>query len=217
MTPTSGITNSGERISPPIEAVGKLHGQLVYRRRTIKLAEQLASFLPPFSQILDVGCGDGKVALLLHNRVADLEIQGVEVHGRPNCEIPCELFDGAHLPFSDNFFDGCLFVDVLHHTLQPAALLQEAKRVSRKFILVKDHISNNAFDHWVLRLMDWVGNRPNSVALPYAYLSQRKWNKLFENVGLTVTAMERDLRLYPAPFSLLFNRGLHFIARLEKG
>jgi len=55
--------------------------------------------------------------------------------------------------------------DVLHHTQDPAVLLREAVRVSRSFVLLKDHLDENILDDVTLRLMDWVGNRPHGVVL----------------------------------------------------
>jgi SAM-dependent methyltransferase len=148
--------------------------------------------------------------------VPGLEVQGVEVLPRPECAIPCRAFDGVHLPFPDRTFDGCLFVDVLHHSQDAGVILRDACRVSREFILVKDHLAENWFDHATLRFMDWVGNRPHGVVLPYAYLSSSEWSELIDSVGLESVDTDRNVPLYPSPFSLLFGRGLHFISLSRK-
>ena len=198
------------------QLVGKIHGKVVHQRRIVVLAQKLAEMLPPGSQLLDVGCGDGTLATLLRDAVPKLDVQGVEVLPRGDCAIPCRAFDGSHLPFPDDSFDCCLFVDVLHHTSDPFALLRDACRVSRKFLLIKDHLAEGALDHWTLRLMDWVGNRSHGVALPYAYLSGAKWQDLYKRLGLIVQRTDSDLPLYPAPFSAVFGRRLHFIALLKR-
>jgi ubiquinone/menaquinone biosynthesis C-methylase UbiE len=122
----------------------------------------------------------------------------------------------VHLPFPDGAFDSCLFVDVLHHTTDVTQLLREATRVSRSVVLVKDHLSENFFDHAVLSCMDWVGNRPHGVVLPYNYQSRRQWEQHFAACGLQAKQFSTDLALYPFPFSLLFGRKLHFVAQLRK-
>jgi SAM-dependent methyltransferase len=198
------------------QLVGKIHGNVVHQRRVAVLAQKLAAMLPPGNCLLDVGCGDGKLAALLRGAVSKLEVEGVEVLPRGDCAIPCQAFDGSHLPFPDDSFDGCLFVDVLHHTRDPFPVLHDACRVSRKFLLIKDHLAESALDHWTLRLMDWVGNRSHGVALPYAYLSGSEWLDLYKRLGLSVERTENDLALYPAPFSALFGRNLHFISLLRK-
>src|SRR5271154_3073794 len=156
---------------PGIEKLGKLHGRFVHQRRIAVLADRLAARLSPGCRLLDVGCGDGRLAALLREKTPGLVAQGVDILPRPGCAIDCQAFDGVHLPFSEDSFDVCLFVDVLHHALDPSAILRDACRVSRQFILIKDHLAETQLDHWTLRLMDWVGNRPHGVVLPYSYLS----------------------------------------------
>jgi SAM-dependent methyltransferase len=196
--------------------LGKLHGQLVHKRRVAVLARLFSAFLPTQCRLLDIGCGDGVLDALLQQLEPTIEVQGAEFSVRPNCAIPCRPFDGVHLPFGDNSFDGCLFVDVLHHMLDPRPLLEDACRVSRNFLLIKDHLAQNSFDRCVLRVMDWIGNRPHGVMLPYAYLSDLQWNRLYGQLGLEVARIERDLGLYPSPLSALFGRKLHFVALLKK-
>jgi SAM-dependent methyltransferase len=193
---------------------GKMHGRLVHRRRVDVLAERVKSLLPADSMLLDIGCGDGTIAKHLAQTVPGLKVTGAEYSPRPNCAIPCVSFDGAHLPFADKSFDGCMFVDVLHHSTDPLLILRDASRVSRNFILIKDHVAENALDHWILRLMDWAGNRPHGVVLPYAYLSKEQWRTLYGGAGLTEKTIDRAIPLYPAPFSWIFGGELHFISLL---
>lgn len=202
--------NSGIRL------IGQLHARAVYGRRIESLAEKLAAMLSPGVRLLDIGCGDGKLAALLRHAMPGIEIEGVDVHPREQCSIPCRLFDGYKLPFPDGFFDCCLLVDVVHHIKDPLPLLRDVCRVSQKFLLIKDHIAENSLDHWTLRMMDWVGNRPHGVALPYAYLSASQWQSLYNQLGLTVERTASDLALYPAGFSAVFDRNLHFISLLRK-
>jgi SAM-dependent methyltransferase len=199
-----------------IELVGKAHGQLVHKRRIAVLARKLAAMLPPATSLLDVGCGDGTIAKIVEQSAPGLTVTGAEFALRPDCAIPCLLFDGMHLPFPDQAFDGCMFVDVLHHSRDPLAILRDAARVSRSFILIKDHVAESMLDHRTLRLMDWVGNRPHGVELPYNYLSRQKWLKLYSDAGLAEVRMDQDIPLYPFPFSAVFVRKLHSITLLKK-
>lgn len=204
------------RYSQSIRLMGNAHGTLVHQRRVAVLAERLAAMLPAASTLLDVGCGDGTIAKIMCETVPGLIMSGAEYSPRADCAIPCLGFDGVHLPFPDKSFDGCMFVDVLHHSRDPLAVLLEAVRVSRDFILIKDHLAESTFDHWTLRLMDWVGNRPHDVELPYAYLSGDQWRELYRDAGLAEVKTDRSMPLYPAPFSLVFGRNLHFISVLTK-
>src|SRR5216683_5595652 len=200
----------------PLSWIARWHHALVFQRRTRVLAEMLAAQIPQGARVLDIGCGDGTIASLIAQFRPDISIQGVEFLVRPECKIECRAFDGASLPFPDGSFDVCLFVDVLHHTPDPAILLREAVRVSRSFVLLKDHLDENIFDDMTLRFMDWVSNRPHGVVLAYNYQSRRQWAEYFSRCGLAVTAWTTRVPLYPPPVSFVAGRGLHFVALLGK-
>lgn len=196
------------------QILGKAHNRLVFRRRIVVLAEYLGAMIPPGSRILDIGCGDGTLDRLLMERSGEIQIEGAEILPRESCAIPCHAFDGMKLPFPDKSFDGCMFVDVLHHASDAAAILREARRVANRFVLIKDHLAENRFAHLRLRFMDWVGNRPHGVSLPYNYFSARQWSEIFQEVGLEPESTEHEVPLYPPPFSGVFGTGLHFISKL---
>ncbi|MDB5366925.1 MAG: methylase involved in ubiquinone/menaquinone biosynthesis [Rhodospirillales bacterium] len=193
----------------------ELHGSLVFGRRIRILAGQLAELLPRNASVLDVGCGDGSIDALILQQRPDLEIVGVDVLRRPHTHIPVELFNGSTLPFEDRSFDTVMFVDVLHHTDDPSRLLREAARVSRHSVVLKDHLRDGLLAGPTLRFMDWVGNAPHGVVLPYNYWPLQRWRAAFETLALKTVAWRDRLNLYPWPASMLFDRGLHFAARLE--
>jgi SAM-dependent methyltransferase len=199
-----------------LSAVKHGHQTFVHQRRVRVLAQALAAQIPPNTSVLDIGCGDGTIASLIAHERPDISIKGVEVLVRPDCKIECHEFDGSTLPFPDSSVDLCLLVDVLHHTDDVRILLAEAARVSRKHVLLKDHLSENTVDHATLRLMDWVGNRPQGVVLPYNYQSRAQWHAHFAATNLAPTTFFTRLPLYPAPFSLIVGRSLHFVALLRK-
>jgi SAM-dependent methyltransferase len=194
----------------------KWHSVLVFQRRTHVLAQMLASRIPPNAVVLDIGCGDGTVGSLITQIRPDVVVRGVEVIARPTCKIQCDVFDGSALPFAPASFDVCVLVDVLHHTHEVTTLLCEAARVTRTYVLIKDHLDEGLFDHLTLRLMDWVGNRPHGVSLPYNYQNRVRWLEHFAHCGLTEASWTTEVSLYKWPFSALFGRQLHFVAALSK-
>lgn len=203
-------------VSAGAKLVGKVHAKLVFGRRISVLAGMLAWHLRPSQTVLDIGCGDGSIGALLQRQIAGLKVSGVETHLRSECKIPCRPYDGSLLPFPDASFDVCLLVDVLHHTTDVLGLLKEASRVSRAFVLIKDHLDQNSLDHATLKLMDWIGNRPHGVHLTYNYQSREAWGKHFADAGLTKVSSTENVPLYPAPVSWIAERHLHFVALLRK-
>lgn len=198
--------------------VGNIHANLVFDRRTRVLAAAIAKAIPPASRtVLDVGCGDGTIAALVMQLRPELSVVGVDILIRPDTKIPVQPFDGIALPFDRDSIDVVMFVDVLHHTDDPGVLLKEAHRVARGSVVLKDHTSDSLLSGPILRFMDWVGNAHHGVILPYNYWPTTKWDTTFRQIGLNKEEWTRDLGLYPFPASLVFERGLHFVARLNVG
>ena len=199
--------------------IGRLHGNLVFGRRVAVLSRHLAEMLPPGSNVLDIGAGSGTMARQIAQRRPGVTISGIDVLVRPQTEIPVTQFDGKTIPYPDKSFDVAMFVDVLHHTEDPLVLLREAARVARRAILLKDHTREGWLAGETLRLMDYAGNAQHGVALPYNYWTKREWDEAIGALGAGVGEWRGSLGLYPPPASWLFDRSLHFIARLdlEKG
>ncbi|RJF87254.1 methyltransferase domain-containing protein [Oleomonas cavernae] len=195
-----------------------LHHSLVFNRRTRVLAEAITPLLPA-GRVLDVGCGDGTIdALIMRQAKADgrkVEITGIDVMVRPVTHIPVRPYDGRTLPAADGGADAVLFVDVLHHTDDALVLLKEAARVAPA-VIIKDHFLEGLAAGPTLRFMDWVGNAGHGVVLPYNYWTRAQWLAGFAAAGLKIDTLIEKIPLYPFPASLLFSRGLHFIARLTR-
>ena len=196
--------------------LNSLHTNLVFGRRVRTLVNSLGAMIPPSTHVLDVGCGDGQISARIARSCQNVSVTGLDVLLRPAPHIPVIQFDGTTIPFADNSFDVVMFVDVLHHTDDPAVLLAEAVRVTRRYVLLKDHFRTGFLAYATLRLMDWCGNVHHGVALPYNYLSESEWSRLYCQTGLTPVKTIRKLGLYPLPFNWLFGRSLHFVALLKK-
>jgi SAM-dependent methyltransferase len=192
-----------------------MHSSLVSSRRCQRLSRALAGLIGD-QEVggLDIGCGDGAIAKQIESLLPRVKFTGADVIVRADALVEVIKYDGMNLPFEDKSFDFSMLVDVLHHTQQPALVLKEAARVTRSFIVIKDHYCENARDQAILAFMDWVGNRAHGVALPYNYQSRASWEGIFAACDLNKEEVVEALNLYPFPFSLIFERGLHFAARL---
>ncbi len=214
----SSLWEPGAVAAAPGRSMGLLaglHEALVFDRRTRVLSERLAALLPENARVLDVGCGDGSIDRLIAEHRPDVTLTGVDLILRPETHIPVTQFDGQRIPFDDGAFDVVMFVDVLHHTEDPEILLAEARRVAKRAVVLKDHTRDGLLAGPTLRFMDWVGNAPHGIPLPYNYWPERRWRQAFAGLGLTPEVWLNKLDLYAAPANWLFDRSLHFIARLN--
>ncbi|MFN7930526.1 MAG: class I SAM-dependent methyltransferase [Blastocatellia bacterium] len=192
----------------------RLHHTYIFPRRIQALSHHLTALLPPQASVLDVGCGDGLLAHTMQQQRPDLTIKGVEVLVRPQTRIPVRAYDGQRLPYADQSFDAVLFVDVLHHTTDPRQLLREAARVSRSFIVIKDHTRKGWLADATLRWMDDVGNARHGVGRTYNYWAEEQWHAAYAELALQVQVWQNRLHLYPWPASWWFDRSLHFVTQL---
>jgi SAM-dependent methyltransferase len=94
-----------------------------------------ADYLQPAAaggRVLDVGCGVGQVVARLGR--GGFEAYGVDV-SEPNVKRAkevcprCQLYDGKHLPFSDNHFASAGAFNVLEHVEEPESFISELVRV----------------------------------------------------------------------------------------
>ena len=192
-----------------------LHQKMVYNHRMDAISQLISSSLTEGDKVLDIGSGDGKIASLVMQQMPSVNIEGIDLFVRKETFIKVTEFDGITIPFSDNFFNSSLLIDVLHHTDCQADLLIEAARVTRDFIIIKDHIKGGLLSETVLKIMDYTGNASHGVRLPYNYLTKDEWEELFEQTGLTSTFYKKKLKLYPFPLNLFFDRNLHFFVKLN--
>ena len=195
----------------PIE---KIHESFVKSCQLNVLADHFSKLLPDKATVMDVGSGDGGLAVAIKTRKPNLEIRGIDTLIRDEIQIPVDLFDGQVIPADDNSTDFVMFSDVLHHTDDPMVMIREAERVARKAVLIKDHLADGFLALPTLRFMDGVGNRRFGVRLPYNYWRSDQWESAFDELNLKKEAYRNRIKLYPAWANWCFGRGLHFVARL---
>ena len=203
-------------LSLPTVIYSQVHGNWIHLRRVRVLAERIAAMLPAGANVLDVGCGDGRLAAEIMRLRPDVAVTGTDVLVRGETAIKVELFDGVHLPFRDASFTCCLLVDVIHHADDQDRLVSEVCRVSSQFVIVKDHNCQGFAARRTLEFMDRMANRRHGIAIPGNYLTPQQWTALIERHGLSVDQRIEKIRLYPFPLNLVFERRLHFLDRWRK-
>lgn len=187
------------------------------QRRIEGIAAAVCRLLPQGAmRVLDVGCGDGSLARQISQQRSDLEFEGVEVVLPGERHVPMQQYDGATLPYADHVFDAVLCADMLHHTESPLRVLQEACRVARRYVVVKDHVCDTLLDRVLLTGMDWLGNVGSGVPLPFRFLSSTQWHELFAALPFEEFGRIDALQYWGWPMRIIVDRRFHFVAVLQR-
>lgn len=204
----------------------RAHDRHHHRRRLRVLGRHMGELLSPLApsadaarglRLLDVGCGDALLTASVARAHPEVEVRGVDVLVRDFTHVPVDVFDGRQLPFADDAFDIVMFVDVIHHAEDPAALLREGARVASRALLVKDHTLVGPLAGPTLVMMDRISNLRHRIEIPHHYWTPHRWHEAFAELGLRVEEWREKLDLYPWWSRFVFERQLHFAARLGVG
>lgn len=148
-------------------------------------AKDMMKLIEPFLEkgetILDIGAGTCNISELLLQKnyaVTPLDVKNLSAvdHIKPI------IYDGKTIPFGDDSFDAALILTVLHHTLKPEEILMEARRVSKKIIVIEDiysswlHKQATYFFDSLLNL-EFIGH-------PHSNKTDLQWRAAFQKLGL---------------------------------
>ncbi len=164
----------------------------VYKK---SLAREIAALCPTGATVLDYGCDDGSTAQLILKHNPTLKIVGVDIQAHRAPQIPIKIFDGKTIPYPDNSFDVVIALDVLHHTTDIASHLQELKRVTKKQLIIKDHLSTSPLAKLMISSVDWLSNVIFDIPCAFNYPTKAGWGKLFAQQNLRVRHHFSNLNL----------------------
>lgn len=153
----------------------KKHNEKAREKRIKRLAYSISELISKKEKrILDVGSFDGRLAYEI-SKIKKVHITGIDVDIPNNVFIPIQKYGGENFPFKNKSFDCVLLIDVLHHTNNIGRLLEEAKRVSKYSVIIKDHSYNTCIGKMVLLFIDYLGNRFYNIKTPLNFLKVREW------------------------------------------
>ena len=175
--------------SPLRRALFAYHRKNIHQPRVERVAEALASLLGQTESLLDVGAGDGQIALRVAQAVGAKRVAGVDVAPRAESAIVTQAYDGTTLPFEDDAFEAVLIADVLHHAADPTRVLSEALRVAKRVVAVKDHVKTGPIANKLLLWMDQVGNAEAQVLVRGTYFSPPEFVALASAAGGSITKL----------------------------
>lgn len=135
--------------------------------------------------VLDIGCGAGYVAWQINLRHG-CDVHTVDIGDFRRVKLPhFALFDGLRLPHADRSFDVVMLSFVLHHVpdVYKPLLLAEARRVSRRTVLVLEDTPRRLVDRFISwwhgeRFRRRIGSRES-----FGFLSGAEWTRLFARMG----------------------------------
>lgn len=136
--------------------------------------------------VLDLGCGDGVFLDSLRLRKNNLESEGLDISQEAIKKSrakghKAELFDfsDSELPYLDDSFDYVVMLDVLEHLYNPVSLLSEARRVTKKFVI----LSVPNFSSLPARLQVVLGKVPENNKQGKGHVFWFNWNVLGKMLG----------------------------------
>ena len=91
------------------------HDKVVYSRRMTRLKEILSPMLEESAEILDLGCGDGKIDSYILEERKDIKIKGIYVLVRPDTYIDVMEYDGKTIIIDG--YDGKIYIEPDYATL----------------------------------------------------------------------------------------------------
>lgn len=96
------------------------------QKRQSQIYQQIRNFIPPHSDVLDVGCGDGGLGQAIAGSGNKVHLCDVCEHPRVSSTgLPFSLFSQGHrLPYK-SAFDVVLVSSVLHHSDDPISLITD--------------------------------------------------------------------------------------------
>jgi len=155
--------------------IGALHAPLVFDRRTRVLAGHLAALLPAAADVVDVGCGDGTISALIAAPGPTRNYAGSTCCCARTHAFRWSCSTGTTLPLADDSADTVMFVDVLHHTVDPMVLCVSRARCAASGVDKGSHHGRPVCRRAVA--LQWTGsaNAPHGVVLPYNYWPERRW------------------------------------------
>ena len=145
------------------------------------LAGLIFPYLEKGDKVLDIGCGLGRITKMIKDEghiITPLDVRDLSIDD----DISPLIYNGKKIPFADKSFDVSLIITVLHHTVSPEAILREARRVSKKIIIIED-IYKNSLQKYFTFLNDSVLNL-EFFGHPHSNMNDLEWKKTFKKLNL---------------------------------
>lgn len=141
-------------------------------------------------RVLDLGAGNGLLAKEIKEKLGkDVILVDIEDYNYTDLQMILYSPD-SRIPLKDEDVDTTILYTVLHHASDPIHLLDEATRITKTRLIIKeayveeDHfrISNSFFDWFYNRV---IGDQ--DINVPLNFLRINGWEKILKSYGYKVT------------------------------
>ena len=141
------------------------------------------------NKILDLGAGNGLLALEVKEQL-NKEVVLVDIVDYNYTNLPLILYNPkGKVPLADEEVDTTILYTVLHHASDPKHLLEEAARVTKTRLLIKEaYIEEDEF-RITNSFFDWFYNRvigDEDINIPINFLKVKEWENLLKSYGFEV-------------------------------
>jgi len=162
--------------------------EAIYRagcKRAEKWMRRIEEYLPKNGRILDIGCGMCAMSKVMckKHQVTSLDVKNKSFVK----DIKPILYDGKRMPFEEKSFDAALVMFILHHTKHQKQVLEEAKRVSKRIIVMEDIFKSTVHKYWTY-FLDSVSNL-EFFGHPHSNRKDKEWQQFFAELGLKVKSV----------------------------
>lgn len=140
-------------------------------------------------KILDLGAGNGLLALEVKEQL-DKEVVLVDIVDYNYTDLPLILYNPEdRIPLANKEVDTTILYAVLHHASDPEHLLEEAARITRKRLIIKEAYIEEDDIRIANSFFDWFYNRvigDEDINVPLNFLKLEGWKKLLNSYGFDV-------------------------------
>ena len=140
-------------------------------------------------KVLDLGAGNGLLAQEIKNQL-NKEVVLVDVVDYNCTNLPLRLYNPeGKIPLSDKDVDTTILYTVLHHASDPKHLLEEAARVTKQRLVIKEAYVDEDDIRVTSSFFDWFFNRvigDEDINVPLNFLKVKEWEKILKLYGFDV-------------------------------
>lgn len=175
-----------------------------YRKRAELICKQIQEFILG-NKIADYGCGDGLVSYYLSekwNKDFEYELFDIKDYRHEKVLLNFDLLNDKQILKYNDVYNTVLLLTVLHHSMNPILVLENAIKLSKKRIIVIESVfdvPNDSIYSPIKGLStetqikyaifwDWFYNRVihDDILVPYNFQPSFKWEETFNNYRLKI-------------------------------